>query len=132
MSHHPRCESRSQTADDYITSPITATPIGKIFPWKNVSKWSLLYRKLQQHSTTSLYNLTPDTLHAGLDSLGPTLTRLELPPKEYGALVAELSEISPEIPETPAAASKNIRYEQDDYSDDGNTLSFTLILVDLD
>ena len=69
------------------------------------------------------HNPTPDIPHAGPDSLGPILTRLEPPPKEYGVLAAELSEISPEIPETPAATLKNIRHEQNDHSDDGNTLS---------
>jgi len=85
---------------------------------RNVPKWSPLYRKLQQRSTTPLRNSTPDTLHASSDSLWPTLTGLEPPPKEYGVLAAKPFEISPEIPGTPAAAFENIRREQDDHSDD--------------
>jgi hypothetical protein len=52
-----------------------------------------LYHKLQLHSTTSLHNPTVDTLHAGSDSRGST----------------ELTEISPEIPETPVITLENIR-----------------------
>jgi hypothetical protein len=76
-----------------------------------------------------VHNSTPDTLRASSGSLGPTLTGLE-PSKEYGVLAAELSEILPEIPETPAGALENIRREQDDHSDDGNTLSRLCIIRD--
>jgi hypothetical protein len=50
----------------------------------------------------SLLNPTIDTLHAGSDSLGSTLTELKPPPNEFRILAAKLSEISPEIPEMPA------------------------------
>jgi hypothetical protein len=76
------------------------------------------------------YNPTVDTLHAGPDSRGSTLTELEPPPNEFRVLAVELSEISPEIPETQAIALENIRREQDDHSNDGKySLSFMLILV---
>jgi hypothetical protein len=62
-------------------------------------------------------------LHAGLDSLKFILTELELSPNEFRILVIKLSEISSEIPEIPVITFKNIRYEQDDHSNNGNNLS---------
>src|SRR5947209_20480442 len=56
--------------------PDAATPTGKRFPWKNVPPWPPLRHKLQQHSTTPLYNPTLDTFHTGSDSLESTLTEL--------------------------------------------------------
>jgi hypothetical protein len=72
-----------------------------------------------------------DTLHVRIDSLRFNSTEFEPPPKDSRAPIAERSEISPVIPETPAVAPKNMRCEEDDHSD-GNTLSFILTLVDRD
>jgi hypothetical protein len=66
------------------------------------------------------HNPTVDTLHAGSDSRG--FTEPESPPNKFRVLAVELSEILPEIPETPAIRLKNLRRGQGDHSDDGNTL----------
>jgi hypothetical protein len=87
-----------------------------------VPTWSPLYRKLQRRSRTPLHNPRADVPDAGTDSRRSALTKVEPPPKDSSASIAELTDISTEIPETPAAALNNMRHETDNNSDDGNTL----------
>ena len=99
----------AHTADDLTTC---TTPGRKLYPWKNVPRWSKLYDKLQQQA-----------LHAGTNSLESTSTDFERPLKDSSGLLAGQPENSPETPETPTVALKSVRHGGDDHSDDGNTLS---------
>jgi hypothetical protein len=78
-----------------------------------------LYPKSQGHSDKPLDNLAFDALYAGTDSSRSPSTELEPAPKDSEAPVTERLENSLEIPETPAAALKMMRHEEDD----GNTPS---------
>ena len=44
-----------------------------------------------------------------------------LPSKDLQLLQPNWPTFSPEIPETPAVALKNVRHEEDSYSENGNT-----------
>jgi hypothetical protein len=96
------------TADDLTACTTVATPGRKLYPWKNVPRWSKLYDKLQQQ---------------GIDSLESTSTDFERPPKDSSGPLTGQSENSPEIPETPTAALESVWRGGDDHNDDGNTLS---------
>ena len=82
--------------------------------------WSPLRRKYQQHSTASPYDLTADALYVGTDDLITPSAEVEPLLQDCRAVVVERVEMSPEIPETPAVALKEIRDKEDDHSDDGN------------
>jgi hypothetical protein len=105
------------------TTPTAATPGGKKYPWKNVPPWSPLHRKLRQRSTAPRQSPTVDALYAGPDSLAGSSTELESPSKDSTALIAERPNLSPEIPETPPAALKDVRREKDNHGEDGDTPS---------
>jgi len=100
-------KSPVHTADDLTTCTTVATPGRKLYPFKNVPRWSKLYDKFQQQA-----------VHAGTDSLEPTSTDSKrLPKNSSGPSVGE-PENSPEIPETPAVALESMRRGGDDHSDD--------------
>ncbi|KAF7502726.1 hypothetical protein GJ744_005234 [Endocarpon pusillum] len=61
------------TPNDHTTRTAT-TPGGKKHPWKNVPSWSPLRRNYQEHSTTSLHDLTANALHVNTDDLGTSST----------------------------------------------------------
>ena len=105
-------KSPAHTADDLTTCTTVATPGKKLYPWKNVPRWSKLYDKLQQQA-----------LHAGTDSLESIPADFERPPKDSSGSLAGQPESSPEIPETPTVALESVRRGGDDHSDDGNALS---------
>ena len=100
-----------------------ATPGKKKSPWINTPLWSPLHRRLQQRSDKPLDNLTVDALHPSTDGSRSPSTELEPVPKDSEAPVSERLESSLEILETPAAALKMMRHEEDDHGDDGNTPS---------
>jgi hypothetical protein len=71
-----------------------------------------------------LDNLSVDSLHIGTDSSSSPLTELEPAPKDSRAFITKRPGNSPEIPETPIIALEKMRREEDDHSEDGNTLSY--------
>jgi hypothetical protein len=107
---------------DPEASSTAATYRGKHFPWKNVPTWSPLYCKLQRRSITPLHNPKADVPDSGTDSRRSASTEVEPPPKDSSASIAELADISTEIPETPTAVLDNMRHEEENNNDDGNTL----------
>ena len=78
----------------------------------------------------SVVKIIRQALHAGTNSLESTSTDFERPLKDSSSPLAGQPENSPEIPETPTVALKSVRRGGDDHSDDGNTLSVSLIFVD--
>jgi hypothetical protein len=107
---------------DLEASFTAATYRGKHFPWKNVLIWSPLYCKLQRRSITPLHNPKTDVPDSGTDSRRFGLTAVKPPPKDSSASIAELADILTEILETPTAVLDNMRHEEENNNDDGNTL----------
>jgi hypothetical protein len=71
-----------------------------------------------------LDNLSVDALHIGTDSSRSPSTELEPSPKDSRAFITKRPGNSPEIPETLIIALEKMRREEDDHSEDGNTLSY--------
>jgi hypothetical protein len=114
-------KSPAHTAD-HGASSTAVTHGGKNYPSKNVPHWSPLHRKLQEHSTTP-HSPTAGALHTDTDSPTSNSTEVEPAPKDSTVPIVERPEISPEIPETPAAALEDMRRKEDNNSDDGNAPS---------